>query len=152
MTYEELYRLVFEGNTKDENDTTLEHLARTILEKQYNGITDTREAVMQALELMPEMCGQDIDPTPDELSDIVYYVENPRYIRVRRGLIKSMKARNLCDYIAKEYSAFSKQELAYIIAEIDVAIYEYDIMPDKREYSEVMENAAEEIKERLYMK
>lgn len=152
MTYQELYHLVFEESTKDENDTVLEYLARTILEHQYNSITDSHEAVIQALELMPEMYGKDIDLTSEEFENVVYYVDNPDYIRVRRGLIKAMKTRNLCGYIAKEYASFSKQELAYIIAELDAAVYDGDIMPDKSEYTEIVANAANEIKERLYLR
>lgn len=151
MTYEELYRLVFEENTRDENDTIVEHLARTILEKQYNGITDTREAVIQALELLPEMCGKDIDPTPDELSDIIFNVDNPSHIRVRRALLKAMKNKNLCDFIMSNYGSFKKEELARIIAELDVAIYDNDVMPDKSDYVEIMTSASAEIKEMLYI-
>jgi len=149
MTYEGLYRLTFEENTRDENDTELEHLARTILEHKFEGITETKDAVYRALELMPEMRGKDIDPTEDEFSNTIYYVEHPDYIRVRRGLIKAMRNANLCDYIMQHYTSFSKEDLARIIAELDCAAYDTDTLKDKPDYHEIMERATDELKERL---
>ena len=148
MTYQELYKVAFENTTKNENDTTLEHLARIILTNHYDGIYETKEAVYKALELLPEMTGTDADPTPDELSNIVFYVDNPQYVRVRRGLLKAMRAGTLFDFISKEYHYFTLEELANIIKEVDYAAEQQCIT--HKEYEEMMNNAADELKERLF--
>ena len=151
MTREELYRIAFVENPKDENDANLEHIARTIIEQKFDGITDTREAVILALELLPEMTGQEADPTEDDISDIIYYVENPGYVRIRRALIKIMQnGGSLCDFVLSNYYKFSKEHLARIIAEIDCAVYDADITKDKDDYKEVMCEAAGKIKEWMF--
>lgn len=148
MTYEELYRFVFEENTRDENDTVLEHLARTIYEKNFDGITTAETAVYRALELLPEMIGKDVDPTSSEFSDIVFNVKNPNPVRVRRGCLKAMRDGKLFDFISREYMAFRKEELAHIIMEMDYAAEQQDHSRDKSDYREMLRNAAIELEER----
>lgn len=150
MTYDELYHAAFDEGKRNENDTELEHLARTILENKFDGITDEVDAVVRAAELMQEMRGKDIDLTRDEFTDTTYYVTHPEYIRVLRGLIKAMKDANLCDYIMQNYMSFEKEDLARIIAEIDCAAYDTDTLPGKPDYHEIMDRATEELKERIY--
>lgn len=140
-----LYHAAFDEGKRNENDTELEHLARTILENKFDGITETKDAVYRALELMEEMRGRNIDPTEDELSDIIYYVENPEPVRIRRGLFKAMKRGELFDYIAREYMAFRKEELADIIKELD---YAFEQVCFEDDYKEALENATGELKER----
>lgn len=150
MTYQELYHLVFDDGMRNENDTELEHLARTILLNKYEGITEAEDAIYRALELIPEMRGYDIDPTVDELPDIIYYVEHPEYIRARRGLIKAMNSGKLFDFIMQNYTAFRIEDLARIIAEIDYALYNSDKTNGRPTYHKIMDNAVEEIKNYIF--
>lgn len=145
MTYKELYNAAFVENERNENDTELEHLARVIYENNYDGITDPKEAVTRAMEIFSEMLGHDIDPTETEFENAVYNVENPYPARRKRGLFKAMKNGNLFDYIAREYMAFTKPELADIIKELD---YAFEQVCLKDEYAEAIENATEELRER----
>jgi hypothetical protein len=144
MTYEILYRLAFDEGMRNENDTELEHLARVIFANKYDGITDPKEAVIKAMELMPEMRGKDIDLTETEFTDAVYNVENPHPARRRRGLFKAMKNGNLFGYISREYMAFTKPELADIIKELDYAFKQVCL---EDEYAEAIENVTEELRE-----
>lgn len=144
MTYKELYNAAFVENERNENDTKLEHLARIIYENNYDGITDTEEAVVRAMEIFSEL-GHDIDPTKTEFENAVYNVDNPYPARAQRGLLKAMKNGNLFDYIAREYMSFTKPELGDIIKELD---YAFEQVCLKDEYAEAMENATEELRER----
>ena len=144
MTYKELYNAAFVENERNENDTELEHLARIIYENNYDGITDTEEAVTRAMEIYSEL-GHDIDPTKTEFENAVYNVDNPYPARAQRGLLKAMKNGNLFDYIAREYMAFSRTQLCDIIKELD---YAFEQVCLKDEYAEAMENATEKLRER----
>lgn len=150
MTYQELYHSVYDDGACHELDTELEHLARTILLNKYEGITEAEDAVYRALELIPEMRGYDIDPTVNELPDIIYYVEHPEYIRARRGLIKAMNNGKLFDFIMQNYTAFRMEDLARIIAEIDCALYDSDKTNGRPTYHKIMDTAAEEIKNYVF--
>lgn len=144
MTYKELYNAAFVENERNENDTKLEHLARIIYENNYDGITDTEEAVIRAMEILSEL-GHDIDPTETEFKNAIYNVDNPYPARAQRGLLKAMKNGNLFDYIARKYMAFSRTQLCDIIKELD---YAFEQVCLKDEYAEAMENATEELRER----